>query len=237
MTEAEVNTISTKYESFRLRDKNRERYLLQSILQYGIREPLQCVQCDGVQNYILLDGFKRLRCSYKLRLHVVPVVSLGTDEVSSILQFIRVSAERSLSTLEQAHFVDELHTRYGLTVSNIAERLERSKAWVSVRLGILEEMSPVVREAVFSDRFPVRSYMYTLRQFTRVNGIAGTQIDRTEVLQLLPSLSIISGIRSLISFFIYSSAGKLSLCCSLQKECDSTRFQTLSWNISCLGIT
>jgi len=178
MREAEVDTISTKYESFRLRDKRREKYLLQSILQHGIREPLQCVQGDGVQNYILLDGFKRLRCSYKLRLHMVPVVSLGSDEVSSILQFIRVSAERSLSTLEQAHFVDELHTSYGLTVSNIAERLERSKAWVSVRLGILKEMSPIVREAVFSDRFPVRSYMYTLRQFTRVNGIAGTQIDR-----------------------------------------------------------
>ena len=178
MTEAEVNTISTKYESFRLRDKNREKFLLQSILQHGIREPLQCVQGNGVQRYILLDGFKRLRCSYKLRLHMVPVVSLGTDEVSSILQFIRVSTERSLSTLEQAHFVDELHTRYGLTLSDIAERLERSKAWVSVRLGILEEMSQVVQEAVFSGRFPVRSYMYTLRQFTRVNGIAGTQIDR-----------------------------------------------------------
>jgi len=60
MTEAEVETISTKYESFRLRDKRREKYLLQSILQYGIRQPLQCVQGDGVQNYILLDGFKRL---------------------------------------------------------------------------------------------------------------------------------------------------------------------------------
>lgn len=178
MREAEVDNISTKYESFRLRDKRREKYLLQSILEHGIREPLQCVQGDGEQNYILLDGFKRLRCSYKLKLHMVPVVSLGSDEVGSILQFIRVSAERSLSTLEQAHFVDELHTRYGLTVGNIAERLERSKAWVSVRLGILKEMSPIVREAVFSDRFPVRSYMYTLRQFTRVNGIAGTQIDR-----------------------------------------------------------
>jgi len=178
MTEAEVNTISRKYESFRLRDKNREKFLLQSILQHGIREPLQCVRGDGVKSYILLDGFKRLRCSYKLRLHMVPVVLLGTDEVACILQFIRLSAERSLSTLEQAHFVDELHTRYGLRASDIAERLERSKAWVSVRLGILEEMSQVVREAVFSGRFPVRSYMYTLRQFTRVNGIAGTQIDR-----------------------------------------------------------
>jgi len=44
MTEAEIHTISKKYESFRLRDKNREKYLLQSIMEHGIREPLQCVQ-------------------------------------------------------------------------------------------------------------------------------------------------------------------------------------------------
>lgn len=177
MTEAEIHTISKKYESFRLRDKNRERYLLQSIMEHGIREPLQCVKEDG-QKYILLDGFKRLRCSYRLHINMVPVVSLGSDEVSSILHFIRMSAERSLSTLEQARFVDELHKRCGLTLSDIAARLERSKAWVSVRLGIIEEMSQVVRKEVFSGRFPVRSYMYTLRQFTRVNSIPAREIDK-----------------------------------------------------------
>jgi len=176
MTEAEIHTISKKYESFRLRDKNREKYLLQSIMEYGIREPLQCVQGDG-QKYILLDGFKRLRCSYRLHINMVPVVSLGSDEASSILHFIRMSTDRGLSTLEQARFVDELHKRYGLGVSDIAARLERSKAWVSVRLGIIDEMSQVVREEVFSGRFPLRSYMYTLRQFTRVNSISGTAIN------------------------------------------------------------
>lgn len=178
MTETEIHTISKKYESFRLRDKNREKYLLQSILEHGIREPLQCVQGNGVQKYILLDGFKRLRCSYKLNLCMVPVVSLGSDEVGSILHFIRLSTESSLSTLEQARFVDELHRRHGLSVTDIASRLERSKAWVSVRLGIIDEMSQVVREEVFSGRFPLRSYMYTLRQFTRVNSIPSTAIDR-----------------------------------------------------------
>jgi len=177
MTEAEIHTISKKYESFRLRDKAREKYLLQSILEHGIREPLQCVQEDG-QKYILLDGFKRLRCSYRLHINMVPVVSLGSDEVSSILHFIRLSTERGLSTLEQARFVDELHKRCGLTVSDIAARLERSKAWVSVRLGIIEEMSQVVREEVFSGRFPLRAYKYTLRRMTRVNSIPSTVIDR-----------------------------------------------------------
>ena len=177
MTEAEIHTISKKYESFRLRDKNREKYLLQSILEHGVREPLQCVQEDGTK-YILLDGFKRLRCSYKLNIRMVPIVLLGVDEVSSILHLIRLSTQNTLSILEQASFVDELHRRYGLTVTDIADRLERSKAWVSVRLGIIDEMSQVVRKEVFSGRFPVRSYMYTLRQFTRVNSIPGKEIDR-----------------------------------------------------------
>jgi len=176
MTEVEIGTISKKYESFRLRDKNREKYLLQSILEHGIREPLQCVQADG-QQYILLDGFKRLRCCYKLNLRMVPVASLGSDEASSILHLIRASTERNLSTLEQARFVDELHKRYGLTVADMAGRLECSQAWVSVRLGIIDEMSRVVRKAVFSGRFPVRSYMYTLGQFTRVNSIPARDID------------------------------------------------------------
>ncbi|MBA7522372.1 hypothetical protein ES705_14491 [subsurface metagenome] len=177
MTEAEIHTISKKYESFRLRDKNREKYLMQSIMEHGVREPLQCVQEDGTK-YILLDGFKRLRCSYKLNIRMVPIVLLGVDEVSSILHLIRLSTQNTLSILEQASFVDELHRRYGLTVTDIADRLERSKAWVSVRLGIIDEMSQVVREEVFSGRFPVRSYMYTLRQFTRVNSIPGKEIDR-----------------------------------------------------------
>lgn len=177
MNEAEIDQISRKYESFRLRDKNREKYLLQSILEHGIREPLQCVAEDG-RSYVLLDGYKRLRCSQKLHLHLVPVVSLGTDEAQSILALVRSSAEKSLNTLEQARFLDELHERYGLSVTEIASSLERSKAWVSVRLGIIDEMSEVVRDAVFSGRFPLRSYMYTVRQFTRVNGVSARATDR-----------------------------------------------------------
>ncbi len=179
MTEAEIHTISKKYESFRLRNKTREKYLLQSILEHGVRQPLQCVRGDEQKyQYVLLDGFKRLRCCYKLRLHMVPVVCLGSDEAASILHLLRSSNERNLSTLEQARFVDELHGRHGLSIAEIADRLECSNAWVSVRLGIISEMSQVVREAVFSDRFPLRSYMYSLRQFTRVNSIPAKDIDR-----------------------------------------------------------
>ena len=179
MSEAEINRISRKYESFRLRDTNREKYLLESIVEHGVRKPLQCVQADTQEyRYVLLDGFKRLRCCCKLQLRMVPVISFGPDEPGCILLLLRSSNERNLTTLEQARFVDELHSGHGLSVGEIADGLECSKAWVSVRLGIIAEMSQVVREAVFSDRFPLRSYMYTLRQFTRVNSIPATAIDR-----------------------------------------------------------
>ena len=55
--------------------------------------------------------------------------------------------------------------------------LEKSKAWVSVRTGIIREMSECVREQIFSGRFPVYSYMYTLRQFIRINRVAKQDVD------------------------------------------------------------
>jgi ParB/RepB/Spo0J family partition protein len=179
MSEVELTSICRKYESFRLRDPHSESLLLDSILRHGVREPLQCVQVQqGDYRYILLDGFKRLRCCSKLTLQTLPVVSIGEDEAAAILRLLRSSTQRIFSILEQARFVDELHSCYGLTVAEIAGELERSPAWVRLRLGMVERMSEVVRDAVFSGRFPLRCYMYTLRQFTRVHGVCARDIDR-----------------------------------------------------------
>jgi hypothetical protein len=176
MREIETKRIITKYESFRLKNKVKEKYLLTSILKNGVKEPLSCVNQD--RDYILLDGFKRLRCCYKLKIFYVPVTEVGLDEAESILYIIRQSNEKTLTIVEQARFVDELKKSFGLGVSEIAKRLEVSKAWVSVRTGILDEMSDCIKQEVFSGRFPLWSYMYTLRQFTRVNKIPKQTIDQ-----------------------------------------------------------
>lgn len=176
MEQIEVSHIDTGYEKLRLRDKNREKVLLKSIINHGINDPLKCIFKDS-DNFILLDGFKRLRCCNRIKLSVVPVACLGNDEVSAILHLIRLSNANNLNILEQASFVDELHQKHKLPIKEIAYQVERSPAWVSVRLGIIHEMSDVVREAIFSGAFPVRSYMYTLRQFTRVNKISKNDID------------------------------------------------------------
>ena len=53
----------------------------------------------------------------------------------------------------------------------MAKELSRSKPWVSMRLGLISEMSAAIRAKLFSGAFPVYSYMYTVRQFMRMNGV------------------------------------------------------------------
>jgi hypothetical protein len=59
----------------------------------------------------------------------------------------------------------------------IAKKVGRSKSWVSLRLGVIAEMSETVRDCIFAGKFPVYSYMYTLRQFMRINYAKKEEID------------------------------------------------------------
>jgi hypothetical protein len=46
-----------------------------------------------------------------------------------------------------------------------------------VRAGIIAEMSDCVMKKIFNGHFPVYAYMYTLRQFIRINRISKADID------------------------------------------------------------
>ena len=176
VTELELSQLDLRYEGHRLRQPRLEEGLLSAIAREGIREPLQGVR-NGSQA-ILLDGFKRQRCARQLHLRVVPFASWGIDEAGGIVKLLRGSRPHALHRLEEARFVDELHSGRGLSVAEIAEQLLRSKAWVSLRLGLLAQLTPVVREALFAGDFPVYSYLYSLRPFRRLPGFGPEDLDR-----------------------------------------------------------
>lgn len=173
--EVELGSLDLRYERFRLKVPALEERLLASILQRGIEEPLEGVEVQA--SAVLLNGFKRYRCARKLRLATVPYRSLGQDEAAAILDLLKLSNNRSLSILEQAAFIAELKNARGLNVAEIAAELSRSKSWVTMRLGLMAEMSEPVRQQLFAGAFPVYSYMYLLRQFMRMNGVKPEQIE------------------------------------------------------------
>lgn len=167
-TLVEVAQLDLRYEGCRLKSPAAEARLLSAIAAGGIQEALQGVESGGVR--ILLNGFKRLRCARKLHLATVPFVALATDETAGIVCLLRAANDHALSLLEQARFLDELKGVGGLSVAEIAQQVGRSPAWVSLRLGVLAGLSPLVRGALFDGAFPVYSYLYTLRPFRRLNG-------------------------------------------------------------------
>jgi len=158
-----------------MKNATAERALLASISEYGVREALQGADADGSR--ILLDGFKRYRCAKKLGIGFVPYVSLGADEALAIVRLLQIGNSRNLNILEQARLVEELRRTHKMGVWEIANLVERSKSWVSVRCGLIDQMSEAVLARIFSGEFPVYAYMYTLRQFMRINGISKQEVE------------------------------------------------------------
>jgi hypothetical protein len=172
----ELSTLNPRYEDYRLRDEAREARLLASIAARGIEQPLEGV--DAPAGRFLLNGFKRYRSAQKLGIHCVPYISLGSDEAAAIVSLMRVSRDQALGLLEQARFVVELLTLHGLSVSEVAEMLSRSKACVSMRRGLMAEMGDTIQRILFQGTFPVYCYMYTLRRFRRMNSATRDQLER-----------------------------------------------------------
>ena len=168
MLEIEKNQITRYFETFRLKDKKREEALLLSISERGIREALLVVEGASSGSFILLDGYKRLRCSDRLGIEIVPIESLGKDPALGILQFLNRSQKTGLHFLEEASLVDELKKEHKMSINEIARDLERSNSWVSLRVGVVSSMTDSIREEIFSGRFPARSYLYSIKPFTRV---------------------------------------------------------------------
>lgn len=173
--EIEISELDLRYESYRMRSSVQEAKLTASIAQRGIEEPLEGV--DTGAGPILLNGFKRYRSARKLHIEVVPYTSLGEDEAKGIMGLLRISNNKALSILEQARFIEDLKNLHQMNVAEIAVELSRSKSWVSMRLGLMKEMTEAVREKLFSGGFPVYPYMYTLRQFMRMNSVSKKQIE------------------------------------------------------------
>lgn len=178
MTKAEhveLSNLDIRYESYRLRNATAEKRVLQSLLEAGIREPLQGVDSQGSR--ILLNGFKRYRCARKLGLAMVPYCALSDDEAHGIVALLRLANARSLNILEQAKWIHELHTVHGLCQSDIARQLERSKAWVNVRVGMLQQLTPTVLATIMKGDFPAYSWLYTVRPFMRLNAISQNDVE------------------------------------------------------------
>jgi ParB/RepB/Spo0J family partition protein len=173
----EMAAIDLRLEYTRSKDTDRERRLLTSIMQQDIMEPLLVSQCKQQGTYILNDGFKRYRCAKKLNRKIIPAESIADDVAAGVVSLLRRQQSRALNIMEQAALLEHLHQKQEMSIYTIAQRLEHSPSWVSMRLNILGQMSESVRSKIMSGQFPARAYLYEIKKFTRVNGVSMQRVD------------------------------------------------------------
>jgi hypothetical protein len=177
MSEIEINAMDLRFEHCRLRLRSQEFRLMKSILSEGVRTP-----CIGLRLAngicLLLDGFKRYRAAKILDISTLPFESIGTQETCGVIDFLNRCTAMNLNILEQAAFISYLVTAHDLNIGEIANRLDRSKSWVSMRRRLFDEMSPFIRAKLFDDQFPAYSYMYTLKSFMRMNETDSESVEK-----------------------------------------------------------
>jgi hypothetical protein len=172
----ELSELDFRYESYRIKHPKAEKRLLLSISQRGIRDPLKGVRIGDTN--CLLDGFKRVRCARRLSIGIVPYCSLGNDEALGIIEFMRESFSKGLNVIEQIKLIEALKNSHGISNREIADHLEKSAAWVGIRIAMGRELTPKISNRILAGKFPARSYLYGILPITRVNKIESKEVER-----------------------------------------------------------
>lgn len=117
-------------------DKPGLEALAQSIVKYGILQPLS-VRQQG-EWYELIAGERRLRAASLAGLKTVPcLVYQVTGEAGAELAIVENLLREDLSIFETARAMDRLGQEFGLTQEQIASRLSVSQSYVANKLRLL----------------------------------------------------------------------------------------------------
>jgi ParB family transcriptional regulator, chromosome partitioning protein len=167
--ELELTQIELQYAELRRKDAQKERHVLGSISEQGQKLPVVVVKASEANRYILVDGYKRYRAMRLLRLDTIESLVWELSEADALV-FERLMRESEPdSALEQGWLLCTLRDEYGLSLDEMARRFDRSKSWVSRRIGLAEGLPSEVQEAVRKGRMGPHAAMKYLVPLARAN--------------------------------------------------------------------
>jgi ParB/RepB/Spo0J family partition protein len=149
--ERAIEELGERFAGLRIPRPRAEAAMEKSLLSYGQISPVVCarIATAGASAYELVDGFKRLRASRRLK---KPSLLARTLDLSArackaaILQLNHASA--SLHAMEEALVLQSLHREDALTQEQIGVLVGRDKSWVSRRLLLVEELDEDVQQDI-----------------------------------------------------------------------------------------
>ena len=131
--ELELHQLELRYEALAQARTGSRARAAGSLAELGQQLPIVVV--SEAARFIVIDGYKRVRALKRLARDTVRATDWQVPEVDALLLERRLRL-RGEDALDQAWLLAELQERFGLSLEELARRFERSKSWVSRRLGV-----------------------------------------------------------------------------------------------------
>jgi ParB family transcriptional regulator, chromosome partitioning protein len=171
--ELELHQLELRYAAVRKRAPLAERALLGSLAEHGQQLPIVVV--SEAPRFIVIDGYKRVRALKRLARDTVRATDWQLPELEALLLERRLRGA-SEDALDQAWLLAELQERFGLSLEELARRFERSKSWVSRRLGLIATLPQSIHEQVRAGALAAHAAMKYLLPLVRANATAAVQL-------------------------------------------------------------
>lgn len=169
MVELNLDDLELRYAKLRARRPSVEKRLVASLGEAGQQSAVVVVPGEGGR-YIVIDGHKRVRAMLKLKVDVVRAAVWEMSEQEALVTAYQMANGSGWNAVEEGWLVWELVRAVGLSAAEAGRRLERSKAWVSGRLGLVESLPEAVQEGVRSGKIGAYTATRHLLPFARANA-------------------------------------------------------------------
>ncbi|MDY3031922.1 MAG: ParB/RepB/Spo0J family partition protein [Clostridia bacterium] len=120
--------------------------LKNSILEFGLLQPITVRRTGG--GYELIAGERRFRAAQLAGLEEIPAIVVESDEKkSAVLSLLENLQREDLTFFEIAQSYERLIREQGMTQSEVAEKIGRSRSSVANKLRLLK-LSPIIRKFI-----------------------------------------------------------------------------------------
>jgi len=178
--EIEFHQLERKYAGLRIVEAARRARLVASLCTHGQQQPVLVVRGarheEGVERYVLIDGYARAAALAELKRDSVEATVLELTEAQALVLAFRLERHRVRSAIEEAWLLRELIEGHALAQRALAPLLGRSASWVSRRLALIAALPVVAEAAVRAGRLPAYAAMKYLVPLARANAGACEQL-------------------------------------------------------------
>lgn len=157
--ERALEELGERFAGLRLIRPRSEAAMERSLSTYGQISPVVCARLGTEEEpgvLELVDGFKRLRASRRLKRHALLARTLDLSVRACKAAILELNGTgHGLHAMEEAQVLQSLYREDGLTQEEIGVLVGRHKSWVSRRLMLVEGLAGEVQQDIRLGLLPV----------------------------------------------------------------------------------